>query len=237
MPRQPTTKRPKGSGMRAAYDEIRAKILSVELSPGKAFDEHELMSSLKLSRTPIREALIHLAAEGLVELLPNRAARVARIDLAGVREFFEALDANQRMVTRWAALRRSQEELRRIDDERRNFEEAMANGDVAMMMQTNLAFHHAIANACGNSLVAKTYAQLLAFGLRLSHISLVYEEVTPSRRASHHHEIVKDHQDMLGHLIAGDADAAEEVARVHTDRFKARVVEFMRTNLAADMKF
>ena len=88
------TKRPKGSGSRWAYETIRNRILSLELAPGAGLDEQELIASLGVSRTPIREALIQLSAEGLVEMLPNRGARVAKIDLPGVREFFEALDAH-----------------------------------------------------------------------------------------------------------------------------------------------
>lgn len=237
MTKTATVKRPKGSGARWAYEEIRSKILSLELAPGKAFDEQELLASLGLSRTPIREALIHLSAEGLVELLPNRAAKVSGIDLTAVREFFEALDANQRMVTRWAALRRNNDDLKRIDEERRNFERAVTIGDVAAMAQSNLAFHQAIASACGNGLIAKNYAQLLAFGLRLSHISLAYEESTAGKRETHLEDIVREHLDMLGHLIAGDADAAESTSRVHTERFRTRVLEFLRMNLASDMRF
>jgi len=230
-------KRPKGSGARWAYETIRARILSLELAPGKDFDEQGLISSLGLSRTPIREALIQLAAEGLVELLPNRGAKVAKIDLLGVREFFEALDANQRMVTRWAALRHTKDDLRRIDEERRNFDAAVASGNVGEMMSTNLAFHESIAAACGNSLIARSYSQLLAFGLRLSHISLAYEAITTGQPDTHKEDIAKDHLDMLRHLMTGDANAAEESARLHTERFRARVLIFLQANLAADMKF
>jgi DNA-binding GntR family transcriptional regulator len=232
-----TAKRPKGSGARWAYETIRSRILSLELAPGKDLDEQELISSLGLSRTPIREALIQLAAEGLVELLPNRGAKIAKIDLPGVREFFEALDANQRMVTRWAALRHTKDDLRRIDEERRNFDAAVASGNVSEMMSTNLAFHEAIAVASGNSLVARSYCQLLAFGLRLSHISLAYEATSIDRPDTHKEDIAKDHLDMLRHLMTGDADAAEESARQHTERFRARVLVFLQANLAADMKF
>ena len=231
------SKRPKGSGTRWAYDTIRGKILSLDFAPGQALDEQELLASLGLSRTPIREALIQLAAEGLVEMLPNRGAKVARIDLDGVREFFEALDANQRMVTRWAALRHTEAAMRAIDHERRRFEQAVANADLPGMMDTNLAFHEAIAAACGNQHVAKSYTQLLAFGLRLSHISLAYEEPSTDRQSTHQKEIVKDHLQMQQFLIDRDANGAEESARHHTDRFKARVMEFLGTNLAETMKF
>lgn len=235
MPRSPkNVQSKKGSGSRRAYDDIRSQILSLQLPPGTDFDEQDLVRSLGLSRTPIREALIQLSAEGLVEILPNRGARVARIDLAGVREFFEALDANQRMVSRWAAVRRSKEQLARIDGERIHFEAAVKAQNIAAMTTTNLAFHEAIGAACGNTLVAKQYSQLLGFGIRLSRLSLAYEGDT---RDDHIGGIVDEHQDLFNHLVTGNADAAEAVARIHTDRFRARVLEFLKTNLSAEMKF
>ena len=233
-----TTKdrRPKGTGTRWAYEEIRNQILSLQLKPGADLDEQVLIGILGVSRTPIREALIQLAAEGLVEMLPNRGARVSRVDLSGVREFFEALDAAQRMVTRWAALRRTQRDITIIDAGRRSFEKAAADGDITGMMDTNLAFHEAIGTTSGNALVAKHYAQLLALGLRLSRISLAYEG-TETRRDQHIGAIVEDHRIMTGHIVAGDADAAEETARAHTELFRKRVLEYMTSSLATDMSF
>ena len=229
-------RRPKGTGTRWAYDEIRSQILALQLEPGADLDEQELINSLKVSRTPIREALIQLAAEGLVEILPNRGARVSRVDLAGVREFFEALDANQRMTTRWAAQRRAPEHIAAIDRERRSFEKAVAAGDLTAMQDTNLAFHEAIGVACGNALVAKHYAQLLAFGLRLSRLALTYEG-TEKRRDEHLRVIIEEHREMVRFIIAGDAAAAEELARSHTELFRKRVLEYMTSSLASDMSF
>ena len=191
---------------------------------------------LGVSRTPIREALIQLATEGLVELLPNRGARVSRVDLTGVREFFEALDAAQRMVTRWAALRRAQSDISAMEAERRNFEKAVKLGDVTAMMETNLRFHEAIGNASGNALVAKHYSQLLALGLRLSRISLAYEGAE-TRRTTHLSAIVQEHRVMSTHIIAGEADAAEEIARAHTELFRKRVLEYMASNLSTEITF
>lgn len=229
-------RRPKGTGTRWAYEEIRSQILSLQLEPGADLDEHVLIDSLKVSRTPIREALIQLAAEGLVDVLPNRGARVSKVDLTGVREFFEALDAAQRMTTRWAALRRTQEHIGAIDRERRSFEKAVASGDLTGMMDINLAFHEAIGTACGNSLVAKHYAQLLAFGLRLSRLSLAYEG-TETRRDEHLQTIIEEHREMVRFIIAGDAAAAEDMARSHTELFRKRVLEYMTSSLSSDMSF
>jgi len=233
----PHEKRPRGSGARWAYDEIRTRILTMQLEPGKDFDEQELIKALGMSRTPIREALIQLAAEGLVEILPNRGARVAGLDLAGVRSFFEALDANQRMVTRWAALRHTSKDMERIDEERRRFEAAASARDVGLMRDSNLAFHEAIGAACGNVLVAKHYSQLLALGLRLSRISLAYESGEIGGPEDHVKKIVEDHREMVHHLLSGDADAAEDAARRHTELFRRRVLEYLSASLSTGIRF
>lgn len=236
MPDSRDERRPKGTGTRWAYEEIRSQILALELEPGADLDEQTLIDRLKLSRTPIREALIQLAAEGLVEILPNRGARVSRLDLTRVREFFEALDAAQRMATRWAALRRPPQAIEAIDRERLAFEAAVAAGDLTGMQNANLAFHEAIGAACGNTLVARHYAQLLAFGLRLSRLALTYEG-TETRRAQHLQNIVDEHRAMVRAIAEGDGDAAEALARAHVDKFRNRVLEYMSSNLASEMAF
>lgn len=229
-------RRAKGTGTRRAYLEIRRQILSLEVAPGADLDEQALIRALKVSRTPIREALIQLAGEGLVELLPNRGARAAPLNLAGVREFFEALDAAQRMATRLAALRRNSADLSAIDRHRLAFERAVAAADPSGMQDANLAFHEAIGAACGNGFIAKHYAQLLAFGLRLSRLALTYEGAG-TQRQQHLGRIIDDHRAMLRALIAGDAEAAEELARGHTDKFRDRVLDYMSSSLTAEMSF
>jgi DNA-binding GntR family transcriptional regulator len=226
----------KGTGTQRAYEQVRDRILNLELKPGQNLDEREFVQGLGVSRTPVREALIRLAGEGLVDLLPNRGARVSEVDLSRVREFFEALDVNQRMATRWAATRRTAENLERIDAMRLAFEGAARTGEVRALMDTNLDFHAAIANACGNSLVERQYAQLLTFGLRISRIALLYEGPDPNNdRPGHIALIVTEHREMVARLRDGDADAAEAVARAHTETFRRRVLEYVSHSLSGEI--
>jgi len=229
-------KHPKGTGARWAYQQIQEMILSNEIGPGADLDEARLIELLGLSRTPIREALIQLTAEGLVELLPNRGARVSNIDLAVVREFFEALNATQRMVTRWAAIRRRKGDIEAIDGKRVEFEAAAARNDVEQMTRINVDFHIAIGNAAGNSFIAKTYTQLLVFGMRLSRIALVYEDATDGKD-KHIKKIIDEHRQLSTSIVTGDADKAEQFAGQHSELFRDRVLTFMSSNLASKMTF
>ena len=71
---------------RVVYDTIRRKVLTLELPPGAALSENELAAALGVSRTPVRESLILLAEEGLVQVFPQVGSFVARVDPDGVAD-------------------------------------------------------------------------------------------------------------------------------------------------------
>jgi hypothetical protein len=104
---------------------LRDEILHLALKPGAKLDEMGLVRKFGISRTPVREALIRLASEGLVFLLPNRGAQVAPLDLVDIAHFFEALELMQCAVNHWAAaaaptdlveIRRQRDAFRRAAD-------------------------------------------------------------------------------------------------------------------------
>src|SRR5205085_12410577 len=77
-PAQCNTGRPKGTGTQRVYAQVREDIISLRLPPGADLDEASLEQRFGVSRTPVREALIRLASEGLIVLLPNRGARISQ---------------------------------------------------------------------------------------------------------------------------------------------------------------
>jgi DNA-binding GntR family transcriptional regulator len=223
----------KGTGLLHAYGQLRDKILHLELAPGAALDEVAFAKMLGTSRTPVRQAFIQLGADGLVDLLPNRSARVAPVDLPRVREFFEAFDIVQRAATHWAALRRTEQSLALIDTQRLAFEKAAERLDTRAMMDTNLKFHAAIGNACGNTLFAQHYSRLLTLALRLSGIALAYEGQDVRTRAGHLGTIVAEHRRMTEFLSSRDGEAAEALAHEHSELFRGRVMEYLEHSLAS----
>ena len=98
------SERKRGSGARLVYDALRDEILELVLPPGTPIDEVALAERFGMPRTPIREALLRLAGEGLVETLPNRSAIVANIDFLNLHHFFDAMTLMYRVTTRLAAL-------------------------------------------------------------------------------------------------------------------------------------
>ena len=113
---KPVTKpgaKPEGRGQGAArvYKALREDILSLEIPPGELLDEVQIGRRFNLSRSPVREALIRLASEGLVKTLPNKSTMVAPLNLEEFPAYIDSLDLVQRVTTRLAAQLRSAGDL------------------------------------------------------------------------------------------------------------------------------
>lgn len=226
--------RPKGTGAQRVFDALRDDILHLRLRPGAHIEEAALEKRFKVSRTPVREALIRLAAAGLVTLLPNRGAQVAQIDISEVPQFFEALDLCQRLVLRLASARRDEDDLARLDALNRDFAAAAKQHDVVAMSEINHDFHAAMGAACGNKYVRALYDDLLSVGLRLARSAFTtgLSEQAPER--GYYDEVVGHHQDMIDAIRRQDAAAGEALGRAHTALFRGRLVRAMEANLATE---
>ena len=239
-------RRAKGTGTSYVYQRLREQILSLDHAPGANLDEAQLVESFGLSRTPVREALIRLASDGLVVLLPNRGAQVAPIDLTDYPRYVEALDLVQRAVTRFAAIRGSGKALARIRKARDVFETAVGRGDPLTLTRKNRDFHLAIAEAAGNPYLARQYGHLLDQGMRLLRIPFAFDPNGGPNggsdggggegRARHVEKIVHEHRAIVEAIAAGDFERADTLAHAHTELFKSRFLQYLGQNLAADMK-
>lgn len=226
----------KGASSEHAYWALRQEIVSFTLVPGADLDEATLVGRLGVSRTPVREALVRLAAEGLVQLVPNRGARVAPMGWNDIREHLEAFDVSQRLVTRWAAVRRTDEQIERIDAERRAFETAFQQDDAVAMLEANFRFHAAIGDACRNSLLQRFYLQQLTADLRIARLAMT-NECFPNEQAyrDHVNNIVREHKGLVEAIRDRDADGAEELARSHADLARKRVSESLTQTITPPM--
>ncbi len=226
--------RPKGTA-RQVYDGLRTRILEASLPPGEDLDEATLVEMYGVSRTPVREALIRLASEGLVELLPHRGARVAALNFTDIPQYFESLDLLQRAATRWAASRRSDEDLKEIDRARKSFERRARQEDTLAMTEANHDFHAAIGRASGNDYIARAYLRLLDEGLRVARLSYAHEVPESEGRIKHIDITIDDHRLLQEYIAARDADRAEALAGEHTERFRQRIITFFSQTLAPEV--
>jgi DNA-binding GntR family transcriptional regulator len=221
----------RGEGAKRVYDQLKAEILSLALQPGQHLDENQLARRFKLSRSPVREAIIRLAGEGLLATLSNRSTQVAPLDLAGFPKYIEALDLLQRANTRLAAKYRTDADIASISASKLEFEKAVRSSNYLAMAETNKAFHVAIAKAGNNPYLAREYDRLLSEGLRMLHLH--FDDIASSKN-----QLLQDdeHGHMLQAIIAQDLELADQLAHAHTCRFRDRFLQFLQHNGTAALR-
>lgn len=222
---EPDVKRAKGMGVRFAYDTIRDEILTLDLAPGQLLDETGLAERFGMSRSPVREALIRLAGEGLVVTLANRSTIVAPIDMPSFPKYIEALDIAQRMNTRLAAEFRSDADLKTIAARQRAFVAAVRSGQHLAISEANRDFHVVIAAAGRNPYLAGFYERLLDQGRRMLHLHLRFLD-----EGHGGHLLTDDHDDMLAAIRDRDVERADQLAQQHTRQFRDRFLDVMQQN-------
>ena len=222
-------KGPRGSNVGSTYELLRHEIVSMQLRPGEVLDEKSLTKRLKLSRSPIREAIIRLASEGLVTVLPNRSTVVSTLDLQYVPKYLDALELTQRVVTRLAALNWTTEHMQKIKKHEAEFLKSLQEGDLGSMLSANYDYHMAIAAAADNKYFSTLYARLLDEGKRLLRKNFDFEVMTKGKVES---VLVREHADITAAIEARDADEAERLGYLHAVQFRRRMLKLLETSEA-----
>lgn len=213
-------------GGRYIYDQLRKQILTLKLRPGVQLDEVSLAAQFGVSRSPVRDALARLIAEGLVTILPNRTTLVAPFEIEEFPNYIAALDLTQRAVTRLAALHRSDDDLCRIREANQRYITSLGSDRFQAMSEHNKDFHMAIARAGRNPYLVSYYERLLGEGQRLLHLH--FDFIISSRSLT---EPEQDHDALIDAIERRQADAAEQASHEHTMLFRDRFLDFMKQNL------
>ncbi|WP_407155682.1 GntR family transcriptional regulator [Bradyrhizobium sp. STM 3557] len=146
------------------HDEILSRlrdyIVEGNIPDGARISERQLCEMLKVSRTPLREALKVLAAEGLLELLPNRGARVRPLSADDIRELFDLMGGLEGLAGRLACERISDEEIEKIEQLHHDMYGFYMRREMQGYFRMNQLIHHAIVEAAGNAALRTTYESL-----------------------------------------------------------------------------
>jgi len=208
----PLPERRRGSGAKMIYDLLRDEILDLALAPGSPVDETQLAQRFGTSRTPVREALVRLAGEGLIETLPNRSTMVSNIDFLNMQPLFDAMVLMYRVTSRLAALHHRPEDLEAIRARQAAFVAAVEAQDALAMIASNAAFHAAIAEAGRNRYFFGLFSRLLDEGRRLLRLYYrSYGDLLPQA-------FLEEHDELIAAIAARDAEAADRLARAHAEQ-------------------
>lgn len=140
--------------------QLRNILLEGEFAAGRRIPEAELCTRFGISRTPLREALKVMAAEGLVTLRPNRGAVVTPIDATAIGPIFELKGALEGLIGTLAALRANDAAMTALEEHHHALGEALSRRDQNAYTRLNYAFHQLLAQATGNPLLAQNYEAL-----------------------------------------------------------------------------
>jgi DNA-binding GntR family transcriptional regulator len=198
-----------------AYLAIRDLIVSLELPPGAIVDERQLIESLGIGRTPVREALRRLSQEQLVEVFPRRGMFVTGVDVRDLARISEVRVALEPEAARLAAERATDEERMTLAD----LSDLIERG--ADLMALDERIHRAIYAAAHNHLLEKTLGEYYVLALRIWMIAL--------DRAQDLEQAVEAHRDLIQAIVVANGDRAAETMRAHVENFE----QAMRTVLVS----
>ena len=188
-------------------DHLRTYIVEGFLAPGAKLNERELCELLGISRTPLREALKVLAAEGLIEITPNRGASVSRLSEADIRETFELMSGLEAFSGELACERITAAEVAEIKALHFAMLAAHAQSDLSGYYSRNQAIHDKINEAARNSVLRQTY---LSLNRRIQ--ALRYKS---NFQIGKWNRAVQDHEAMIEALEARDGKRLGAVLRRH----------------------
>ena len=199
---------------------LRQRIVEGQIAPGAKLNERELSEVLKVSRTPLREAIKMLAAEGLVELLPNRGAVAAQLSEQDIVDTFEVIAGLEGQAGELAAQRIGDAELAEIRALHYEMLAAYTRRDLPTYYRINAQIHTRINAAAGNRVLTQTWATVNARLQALRFRSNFDEEKW--KRA------VKEHEKMVELLAARDGAALRTLLVTHLLNKRDAVLELMR---------
>lgn len=212
--------RKRGSGAKVVYDLLRSEILDLTLPPGSPIDEVQLAERFAMSRTPIREALVRLSGEGLIDTLPNRSTIVANIDFLNLPTYFDALTLMYRVTSRLAAQNRRSEDLAIIRAHQSSFSAAVVAQDALAMISANREFHVAIAEAGRNPYYTGLFKRLLDDGRRILRLYYQsYDDRLPQ-------EFVDDHEKIIQAIVECDVETSDQLAKAHAEQIVRQIKLF-----------
>lgn len=189
------------------YDRLRRAIITLAMLPSDALSEKELSLQLGVSRTPVREALIRLADEGLIDILPQRGSFVAPIRLRDVEEAQFIRETLERAVVRRLAKDCQPEILAELKSNLEQQEAAVTRRDLDAFLELDEAFHKTFCDGAG---LARSWRVIQTVKLQMDRVRY-FSLPEPG----HLHSLLAQHRGILDAVEAGDAAGSEVSMATH----------------------
>ena len=217
----------------AIYDDLKKRILTLALEPGAALDEASLSAYYEISRTPLREILRGLAAEGCVEVINNRGAYVSSMSHKVMRDFFVTAPMIYSAIGRLAAENAKPAQIAEIRAAQEKFRAAIDSGRSEDMVYWNQCFHAIMGEMADNPYLKPSYDRLLIDHARIS--QTFYRPRDPNMAERMYHAL-RHHDEMIVAIEAGDSPAVVELIVEHWELSRDLIEYFVKPDpLAFEM--
>ena len=219
---RPEGRRRAGNAAHLVYREVRDEIVSMRRKPGEPIIEREIALARGVSRTPVREALLRLAGEELVEIFPQSGTFVARIPVGVLPEAILMRTALEQTTARLAAARADAADLARLHELIEVQRRVEGRGDGDRFHEADEAFHAAIAAAAGHPGIWRFIEQVKIQVDRYRRLTLP----VPGRMR----RVIKEHAAILTAIEAHDPEGAMAAVAAHLDALRASISDVRNLN-------
>jgi DNA-binding GntR family transcriptional regulator len=198
------------------YQELKRQIIFTELEPGAVIREKEIMKAFKVSRTPVREALMRLGVDGLVRIIPNVGTFVEEVSFQQLRNVFELRSHLVRLAGEFAAMRITEDQLIEI---RKRIEAMKSTDNTRALIELDGEIHQIINEASSNNVLVKMLKELHDQAIRFWAFS--------GAEGGYWNDLEKEFKEIAEALEQHDSKLSGQLLEKHTERF----VDHIRSQL------
>ena len=206
------------------FQKLRSLLVEGVIAPGSKLNERELAEGLNVSRTPIREAIKRLAADGLVELIANRGAIAVQLSHTDVVHTFDVIAQLEGYSGELAAKNISAATLSELEALQYEMMASYARRDLSNYYKLNLRIHHLINQAANNPVLTQLFSQvnarIEALRFRSNQNGVKWEKA------------VEEHQEMIDALKTHDSERMRKVMIQHVMNKRDVVIELLKSEAA-----
>ncbi|MEX3017573.1 GntR family transcriptional regulator [Gymnodinialimonas hymeniacidonis] len=216
------TRKPASSSQRA-LNELREKIFAGELAAGSDHLESELADLLNMSRTPIREAVLTLESQGLLELRPRKGVRISPLSPEDMAEIYDVLTELESLAAeRAASAGHDEAELQELAIAISDMDVALASSDLEAWAEADDRFHQELVRLGGNSRIVMI-VNMMSDQVRRARATTLFMRPVPTKSN-------EDHRKVYQAIAEGDFEMARNTHREHRQHAKRIIVELLNRN-------
>jgi len=222
-----TQKLPKLPLAVTAYETIVRKIICLEYQPSQHLEENQLVADLGIGRTPIREALVRLHSEKMVESHPKKGVVVRPITLQKTKAMFESMKVMELGLVDIAVNKDGSTFIKKMKASNKKIEAAIAANDVFELVEANHVFHMNFARCSQNEFLIRAIQDVRSEAKRLSYLSYanIIDPKTPIKL--HYASVFQEHEQIIHCLEEKNKSRLKDIIEQHILTFRQRIIVFM----------